>query len=328
MTAPRHRRPRLWGIASLLILAAFAAWTVWYVAGHWGEFAAIRQVSLTDLASLYGALVVLLAINGLFLKEATAVFAVDLRPAEWASLSAFSSFANYFLPFRGGAGLRALYLATVHRLHLADFMTMLSAMFLMQAVINACLVLAGMILLSARGGPFDPALGVFFAAVAATALLLAAVPAAALPATARFPWPQFRRVAAGWRRLHQDRPAVRRLWLLSLAFAAATLWQCGQAFSAIGAPLPMDGLLVYAGAKNVAFLAALTPGSLGVVEAMSVYLGRSLDYSPAQALLVQGLIRAVSLSALLVAGPLAFQVLRRRLVEGGGTSGGAEWAPE
>lgn len=300
-------------ILSVTILVAFAAWAAWYVHDHRGDFAGIRRVSWLDLVSLYGASLVLLGFNGLLLRDATRIFGVRLRAPEWASLSAFSSFANYFLPFRGGAGLRAVYLAKVHRLHLADFLTTLSALVLMHAVANGALALVGMIALWMGGGTFDPLLGLFFASVVGGGLALIAVPPRQVRGGTGFPLAQIARLIAGWQRLRRHPRSLWRLWLFTGGFSLASLWQCAQAFSAIGAPLSPAGNLVYAGAKNLAFLAGLTPGSLGIVEAVSVYLGGSLSYSPAQALLVQGLIRAVSLSVLLVTGLPALHLLRKRL---------------
>lgn len=318
---PRAAATGLRRILSLAILAAFAAWVAWYVHDHRGDFADIRHVSWLDLASLSGAFLVLLGLNGLLIREVTGVFGVRLRTPEWASLSAFSSFANYFLPFRGGTGLRAAYLAKVHHFHLTDFFTTLSVLVLMHAVANGALALAGMIASWMGGAAFDPVLGLFFAAVTGGGLALMAAPPHKVPGGSRFPLAQIGRMMAGWDRLRRHPRALRRLWLLTGGFALTSVWQCAQAFSAIGSPLSPAGNLVYAGAKNLSFLVGLTPGSLGIVEAISVYLGSSLFYSPAQALLVQGLIRAVSLSLLLVTGPAALYLLRKRLAAPGGAEG-------
>ena len=71
--------------------------------------------------------------------------------------------------------------------------------------------------------------------------------------------------------------------------------------------------MIYAASKNLASLVGLTPGSLGIVELISIYLGSVLGYGTADALAVQGLIRAVAIAVLLLVGPFALIYLRRRL---------------
>lgn len=55
---------------------------------------------------------------------------------------------------------------------------------------------------------------------------------------------------------------------------------------------------------------SLTPGALGIAEAMSLYLGPTLAYSSAEALVIHGLLRIVTISSLLVLWPLVAMVLR------------------
>jgi uncharacterized membrane protein YbhN (UPF0104 family) len=98
-----------------------------------------------------------------------------------------------------------------------------------------------------------------------------------------------------------------------LAMTLATVWQCHAAFGALSIALPWEGVVVYAAAKNLATLIGLTPGAMGVVELISIYLGNVLGYSTADALSVQALIRAVAIASLLLAGPFALLYLRRHM---------------
>jgi uncharacterized membrane protein YbhN (UPF0104 family) len=300
-------------LLSLALLSVFLAWAAWYVHAHSGDFAPLAGVRWTDIAALTLAFVAILVCNGLFLMIVTSAFAIRLKDIEWLSLSFASSFANYFLPLRGGAGLRAIYMSKLHGFRITDFVSTLSIMYLMHTVVNGVMALIGMGLIALTGGPVSPTLLGFFAALSLLGLVAMAFDVRIDAARSRFPWPQLERLFAAWRTVRRNRRLVLKLWVLMLALTLATVWQCRAAFEAVSVPLSGGGILVYAASKNLATLVSLTPGSLGVVEVISIYLGRVLGYSTSDALLVQGLIRCVAIVVLLLFGPLAMLFLQRHI---------------
>jgi uncharacterized membrane protein YbhN (UPF0104 family) len=129
----------------------------------------------------------------------------------------------------------------------------------------------------------------------------------------RFPLAQFARLVNAWQAVRADRGLVTKLWLLMIAMTLAAVWQCRAAFDALSITLPWEGIFVYAASKNLATLIGLTPGAMGVVELISIYLGNVLGYSTADALSVQALIRAAAIASLLLLGPFALYYLRRHI---------------
>jgi len=303
---------------SLALVTAFASWTTWYVRSHADQFAGISldAASAGPIAGLYLLFAAMAVINGLLLRESLTAFHIELEPPEWLSLTAISYFANYFLPGRAGAGLRALYLIRRYDLAVADFLIVFGVILPMQMAINGILALVGMGVAGARSGVYDVLLIFFFGTVATcgAAFFAIGMRAPQSPAdTHGFPWNQLQRLRRGLDKIRRDRSLFDRLWLLSALMAALTVAQVKLAFFACGHALPWSAAAVYAGSKNVASLASLTPGSLGIVEAMSIYLGRVLSYSTAQALVVQGVIRGVAISSIMVAAPFAYWAIRSRL---------------
>ena len=302
---------------SILVVIGFVVWVAWYVYFHHGEFSVITEVSWFDLLLLYGAFLAIVVFNGKLFEAITSAFDVRLGRAEWLMLSAASSFANYFIPFRGGAGMRAMYLAKVHGLSLGSFIATVGIMSLIYAVANGLLALIGIVLIVFSGGPLDVTLTVFFALVTTAGLMLM-----------KFDWYPGRRpeqfllkhlhqIFLGWTKIKSKDGLLLKLWMIILGISLASMWQCKVAFEAILAPLSWGGVILYAAAKNLALLISLTPGSFGIVETISIYLGKVLGYTTAQALLVQALIRVVAISSLLVFGPFAVLLLKRRLAHFG-----------
>lgn len=308
---------RIRAFVSMAILVGFFGWVAWYVSRHAELFRPLTQVGVWDLVVLFLAFVAIMVCNGIFIAIVTRAFRIQLRVREWLSLSFASSFANFFLPMRGGAGIRALYMHQVHRFPISEFVSTLSIMYLMHTVVNALLALAGMLLIVAGGGPANLPLLVLFGAIAVAGLLAMITDFDVGTDAQGFLLAKLSRLFAAWRKVRQDSALVVRLWVLMVALTAATVWQCFAAFDAAGIDLASEGVLVYAACKNLGSLIGLTPGSLGIVELISIYLGTVLGYGTADALLVQALIRAVSIVVLLLAAPAAVLYLRRRLSSAG-----------
>ena len=298
---------------SITLLAIFLGWVIWYVRANTQAFLPLAAVSFKDGLRLTMAFAVIMIGNGVFVALISQAFQVRLIAAEWLSLSFASSFANYFLPFKGGVGLRALYLSRIHGLPLSNFVSTLGVAYLMHTVVNGLLAVIAMGFIVAGDGPANAGLLVFFAAISLAGIVMMLVDIRLGGEYARFPMAQLAALLAAWSTVRRNRALLARLWLVMFVVTAATVWQCHVAFEAVSVPLPWSGVLLYAASKNLATLISLTPGALGIVEIVSIYLGSVLHYSTADALSVQALIRAVAIIALLVFGPLAGHFLRRRL---------------
>ena len=300
-------------IVSIAILAVFLAWAAWYVCGNTEAFRPVLQVTWLDALTQTVAFLAIMVGNGLFIAVVSHAFRIRLASLEWLSLSLGSSFANYFLPFRGGTGIRALYMNRVHGFPVTRFVSTLGVMYLMHIVANGLLALVGMGLIARNGGPLNVPLVFFFALVVAAGVGTMFFRFEVRREFYKFPLAQIADLINAWQAVRADRGLVTKLWILMFAMTAATIWQCHAAFGAMSIALPWEGVLVYAAAKNLASLIGLTPGSMGIVELTSIYLGRVLGYSTADALSVQALIRAVAIVSLLLLGPLALIYLSRRV---------------
>lgn len=310
-------------ILSVALLAAFLAWAVWYVSSNAEAFAPVLEVTWLDALALTLAFLAIMIGNGLFIAAVSHAFRLRLAALEWLSLSFASSFANYFLPFRGGTGLRALYMNRVHGFPISEFVSTLSVMYLMHIVANSLMALVGMGLIARHGGPLNVSLLLFFAVVATAGTAAMLLRFEIRREFTSFPLAQIAKLVNAWQAVRADRGLVTRLWILMAAMTLATVWQCHAAFAALSIALPWEGVAVYAAAKNLATLIGLTPGAMGVVELISIYLGKVLGYSTADALSVQALIRAVAIASLLLAGPFALLYLRRRIGSQGPVQRGA-----
>jgi uncharacterized membrane protein YbhN (UPF0104 family) len=300
------RRTRL--VLSLAILIVFAIWTCGYVYRHASDFGALAHLPGWLLIGLFAIAAAGVICNGLYIKFALQAFQVELPAREWLSLTVATSLLNYAMPLRGGMLARAVYLKARHRFGYADFLSTLSAMYLMVVFVQGLLGLAGQALLWRAGAQTDPIVAILLAAATAAAALLMCV-RLRLPRWRAFPLAQIVRILDGWTLLRQHRPVFLKLMLTALAFALLSLLEVRLAASAVGAPLSWAGVLVYSSGQNLAVLASLTPVALGIAELVSIYLGGTLGYDTSQALMIQALLRSVPLALLLALGLPAFHQL-------------------
>jgi uncharacterized membrane protein YbhN (UPF0104 family) len=110
------------------------------------------------------------------------------------------------------------------------------------------------------------------------------------------------RALSGWDKVRSTPGLIRGLALLqALWFFAWALvnWLSLAAFQVRLAP---GDLMFYAAGQIHATLLNLTPAGIGVVEAVSVMIGRTMEVDPAQALSAQALTRLSAIASLAVLG--------------------------
>ena len=246
--------------------------------------------------------------NGLYIKFALQAFAVDLPAREWLSLTVATSVLNYFTPLRGGMVVRAVYLKSHYRFGYVDFLSTLSAMYLMYVFTYGLLGLAGQALLWRQGAGCDRVVLAVLATAATVAALLMFV-RVRLPRWRVFPLAQIVRILDGWTLLRRKRSTFFKLMLTTLAFAVLSALEVKLASAAVQVDLPWAGVLLYTSGQNLAILGSLTPVALGIAEVVSIYLGTALGYDISHALMIQTLLRVVPLVLLLVVALPAFHHL-------------------
>ena len=299
-------------IIALGLLLVFAWWTGGYVKQHLHEFRVIAQIPPMTLLTLYALFLGILIANGLIFKHILFAFGIATYFEEYFSLSTASALANYMTFFRGGAGLRALYLKTKYKLPLADFLSTFSVMYLIYFMLNSMTGLLGMILLSFEGVPFDFPLCIGFMILFSSSLIVMVL-SPMLPECNRFPLRVIVRIVNGWDRVRRNRNLLLRLIAANMAYLLLIILQTKVAFATYKVSMSWGAAMFFSAAKCLALLVSVTPGSIGIVEWLSVYMANTLPYTPSEALMAQALMRTVTITTLLMIGPFAVHYLNRKI---------------
>jgi uncharacterized membrane protein YbhN (UPF0104 family) len=292
-----------------LMLVVFGI--AWYLISRPDLFALLRDVSLVQACWLTALRVLLLAVNGLFLRAFASKFNVDLMFKEWFGLSVITSLGNYITPFSGGMVARAVYLKHRHAFPYAQFATLLASNYL---VVFWVVSVVGLVVTLLLSGSLQGAwvAASFFGAVAIAVSILVALP------TTRLPWENpvaniINTSLEGWTMVKQDKGLVAKLMVYSLVNLLLNGLSIWVAYWAIGHAISFGAALLTSLLMAFSILVNITPGNLGVQEAVISLSSELLGSGAGLGLVVALLIRAATLVVVFTLGPLFSLLLTREL---------------
>jgi uncharacterized membrane protein YbhN (UPF0104 family) len=302
------KKRRLLYIAVLLV-TSFGI--VWYLKSNRDLLSALTHVSLAQACWLAVLRVLFLMMNGLFLRTFAGKFQVQLKPVEWLGLAFVTTMGNYIAPFSGGTVARAAYLKNRHRFPYARFVTLLASSYLMTFWVIG--VVGGLALLT-----FGKALWaywqllVFFVAVVVLISGLILFPAVRLPGKNRIA-KTVNTALAGWILIKNDRILLARLvayTLINVFLNSLSFW---VAYDTVGTRISFRSALLVGLLASFSLLIGITPGNLGIQEAVVSLSSGLLGIGTGEGLLAALLIRGTTLIPTFILGPIFSFLLTRKL---------------
>jgi uncharacterized membrane protein YbhN (UPF0104 family) len=251
------------------------------------------------------------SINGLFLREFTSKFGIDLTILEWFGLSVVTTMGNYITPFSGGMLVRATYLKRKHAFPYSKFMSMLAANYL---VIFWMIGIVGTVILIKRVSDISSiyVLLVFFITIVCIISMLLLVPSIKLVERSWLTG-YINEALNGWDMIRKDG----RLLSTIVVYAAINMMTNGLSFwiayNALGTAVPFTSAFLVSLFVSFSLLINITPGNLGVQEVIVSLSSGLLGIGAGLGLVAALLVRA---SAMLIAfslGPLFSVFLARKL---------------
>jgi uncharacterized membrane protein YbhN (UPF0104 family) len=303
------KRRKYWPIVVLVLVVAAIAW---YLYSQPHLLTAFRNVSLSAIIYLVGTRLLFLGTNGLFLREFAAKFGVALTAKEWFGLSVVTTMGNYITPFSGGMVVRATYLKHRHKFPYARFATLLASNYLVTfwvvGVVGALTLLTFGKAMWAYWQLF-----VFFIAVAISISALILFPAARLPLENRIA-KALNTALAGWKLVKNDQVLLAKLvayTLVNISLNALCIW---VAYDALGSPVPFRSALLVGLLTSFSLLIGITPGNLGIQEAVVSLSSGLLGIGAGQGLLAALLVRGATILPAFTLGPVFSFSLTHTLV--------------
>jgi uncharacterized membrane protein YbhN (UPF0104 family) len=301
-------------LATALVLILFVV----YAANNRDSFAGLLTVSWTTLLFVAVGRLLVFFSNGMFVKWTAEAFTRRLSMGEGVYVGILSAIGNFFGPLLGGAGIRAVYLKRVHNLPYAKFTSTLMIYYVILFAINFALAIAGLIVLDLDGDSH------FLIALFGGGLVfLVGSVFIRLPKRARVDNPRWSKpvrrilryltdIEDGWRRMTAMPVLLVKLVGLAALSVAAQFLIAFVSFDSIGADVSWASLAVYVSIVMISLLVAVTPGAIGIREAMLLLVSETLGVSDGEIIQVAVIDRGVTF-AVLFALFLATRSTRLRL---------------
>jgi uncharacterized membrane protein YbhN (UPF0104 family) len=276
------------------IVLGFAILCGYYLVAHRGDFAFVAAMSLPEVAAASVLILLTYLINAyqlsLFLKN----FGLSPGHGEMVAITAAMLLGNLVLPMRGGSAALAVYLKKVHRLDYQAFAAIYGGTAVLIALINTGLAMLGLVVLVWSHGFVHTGLSLFVVLLFAGSVYLSIFP----PPVAwegRGLFAPILEAAHSWHVLTRNRRLLALQVVTILAISLVMAGAFSFIYSALGMPLSLSAALITSSMGNVAGLVPITPGGLGIVDAVVVQIPQ-----------IYGLDAARSLAAALVFRVLSF----------------------
>lgn len=251
------------------------------------------------------------AMNGLFLREFAYKFGVKLTFSEWFGLSAITTMGNYLTPFSGGLLIRASYLKKRHQLPYSQFTTLLASNYLVMFWLIGVMGLLTLWLMGSMWQQYWP-IALLFSGITVGISLVFLIP------DWRLTWDNrlsrfLNTLLEGWSQVRHDYWLLFRLLFLTLLTVFLITLSFWLAYWSLGHTISFMAALLLGLVAAFSIFINLTPGGLGVQEAMVALSSDLLGAGSGLGLLAVLLIRAVTVICAFTLGLLFSFILGERI---------------
>jgi uncharacterized membrane protein YbhN (UPF0104 family) len=287
---------------SLLVLLIIILLIAVYLWNQRELLEALQNITLVIFLALVLLRLAIMVLNGLFLHIFALKFDVHLHTLEWFGLAAVTTMGNYITPLSGGLVARAAYLKHRHQLPYTQFTTLLASNYIVMfwlIGVAGLLVLGWLGLFELDKWPIILLFGIVVVGIS----LFVMLPPFYFQSNNR--WLQrLNRLTEGWQQIRTDRKLLLKLIICTFLVIVVNGLSFWIGYQALGITISFSvGLLLGLVAAFSIFI-NITPGSLGVQEAMVSLSSELLGAGAGQGLLVVLLIRAATIVSAFTLGPL------------------------
>ncbi len=276
--------------ASVLVVLAVVALSVWYVAGHTEQFSRIRDMDARSFLSLSVLCIVAILVSGLQMNAIVTIFGTRISAWEGFGLSAVNTMANFYVT-KVGLAAKAIYLKKQHNF---DYMNYVSAMagatvvsFIAQGAVGL-----GSYLALTRGVGLRWEIATIFSGLMLGGFLPLLIPGMRISSSRPF-MNKVSRVFAGWDKVRTHHRALSMIAILNVAYALIGAARLLVSYRALGYDVEFLRCLVLAPLSTVTMIASVTPGAVGIRQALVGYGSNLLGVGMAEGVVASTIDHAV-----------------------------------
>lgn len=297
---------KVWKYLKIVITIGILGYFVYYFFNHKSDLLAVLHISPIYLISIFLLYSLTFFINGIFVKVILRSFKKILPVAESFYISVISSLGNYFLPMRGGAAIRSVYLKKKYDFSYSHFVSTLYGNYIIVFLVSSFIGLLSLVLIHIKYSISSLPLYFFFGVLFVVMLLLSLI---------KFPLGKFKEsknkfldrvlkiiknILNGWNIIVGNKRLLLSLVLLTLIniFLGNILFYIQ--FKALNIDTNFINVILYNCLSGVSLLVSITPGSLGIREGIFSITSDILGINNEQIMQLALLDRGVMLLCLVV----------------------------
>ncbi len=298
---------------SFLVILITLSLLLYYVSRHISDFQQLFSLSLSHLWTIL--LIIIITLLNFFLtgtlnNELMKPFGISLRKKEYFGLAIVTNFYNYITPFRGGMAVRALYLKKKHNFAIVNFLATLSAVYVIIFLIASFLGIISMLIINYLYGIFNLPIFILFLSILLFLTLIIII-SPELPESKNKWLNRFIKVINGWHLIKNNKRVISVVSIITLTSLVLGALGTMLTYSIIGINLSFFSALFLASIGNLSILISITPGNLGIGDAISVFSAAIIGISLTQAVAATILGRAIGLIVIFILGPIFSYILLR-----------------
>ena len=303
---PKHKT-----IASLSVLIILIAAALYYILKNIGQF---KKISLIHPLFLIPLIIIFLLgyiCVALITKSLLYPLKINLTDKEAYALSIITGFYNLITPFRGGALVRAIYLKKRYNFAYTKFISTLSASYILIFIVASLIGIFSIGLIYINQKMFSPVLLLIFLIVLLPLLAIAFF-SPKFPKSKSHILNKIIEVINGWHKIKNNSKIIittSSLTLIQLIFSSLMFL---LEFNVFGFEITFPQAMLLTSITSLSILISITPASLGISEAITVFTALAIGISPVQSLSVAILGRLISFSTLFALGPIFSYLLLKQ----------------
>ena len=300
--------PKLKTPLSIFVMIVLAGLLAYYIYNHLSDFKTLFSLAFTPANILFLVLFVLISIsnifsNGILLDILTSAFGIKLKLRESFGLAMITRFYNYITPFHGGMAARAVYLKKKHKFPYVHFLATLSAIYVIIFLIGSLSGLISIFFIWLYYGLFNYI--IFYLFLTIFVFLISIITFSPKLPEAKNKWTnRFTKVINGWHLIKNNKKIIFATALISLIQLFLGAINLIIIYSIFNIPLSFFKALFIASIGSIAILVSLTPGNLGVGDAIAIFSATIIGVGLTEAVAATILGRAISVLVLFTLGPI------------------------
>ena len=294
--------------AILLVLVAFAAY---YLKENWQDFQQIKISRPYYLIVIIGIFLVNYYFVSLVTQSLLCPLGVHLKNKESYMLSIVTGFYNLVMPFRGGMAARAVYLKKKYNFTYVNFLATLSASYVLIFLVASLLGIVSTLMIYKQSEVLSLILLLIFLTVFLGMLFIIFISPKFKERENKW-LNRFIKVINGWHLIKHNKKVIAVTTIITLVQLLLSTLMLYLQFLTFGIEISFASALFLSAIGNLSIIIGITPGNLGISEAITVFSASTIGITPAESLSAALLGRAVSLVVLFVLGPIFSYVLMKK----------------